>query len=167
MKDLLAVSKLYVKKNSATILTCVGAVGVVVTSVLAVKATPKAMELLKEAEQEKGEKLTKKETVIVAGPSYIPAAVAGASTIACIFGANVLNKRKQAAITSAYAMLDNTYKEYKKKVVELYGADTDEEIRTEIAKDKYDSGITVSEDTLIFYDEFSGQYFESTLREVQ
>lgn len=35
------------KKASPTILTCLGAIGVVVTAVLAVKATPKAMEMVK------------------------------------------------------------------------------------------------------------------------
>lgn len=35
------------KKASPTVLTCIGAVGVVATAVLAVKATPKALELVK------------------------------------------------------------------------------------------------------------------------
>ena len=36
------------KKASPTILSCIGAVGVVATAVMAVKATPKALELVKE-----------------------------------------------------------------------------------------------------------------------
>ena len=48
-------SKLYLKNNASTILTCVGAVGVVATTVSAVKATPKAMRLLDNAKKEKGE----------------------------------------------------------------------------------------------------------------
>ena len=35
------------KKASPTILTCIGAVGVVATAVLAVKATPKALEMVR------------------------------------------------------------------------------------------------------------------------
>lgn len=44
---------------------------------------------------------------------YIPTAAFGLSTIACIMGANALNSRKQAALTSAYALINQSYKEYK------------------------------------------------------
>ena len=73
-----------IKKNAPTILTCIGAAGVVTTTVMAVKATPKALEILKDAEEEKGEKLTKWEKINVAGPVYIPAVITGAATIALI-----------------------------------------------------------------------------------
>lgn len=86
-------NKMFWKKNGSTILTCAGAVGVVGTTVLAVKATPKAMELIKMAEEEKGEKLTKTEVFKTAGPAYIPTALVGVGTLACVFGANVLNKK--------------------------------------------------------------------------
>jgi hypothetical protein len=124
---------------------------------------------LKEAEQEKGEKLTPLETVKVAGPVYIPAAVTGVSSIVCIFGANVLNKRQQAALMSAYALLDNTYKEYKSKAKELYGEDASAQIRAEIAKDHIDEAEIPEEDDgkSLFYDYFSGRYFRSTIETVQ
>ena len=161
-------TKLFFKRNSSTILTCVGAAGVVATTVLAVNATPKAMKLLKKAEEEKQEKLTKKETVMVAAPVYIPTVLVGTATIACIFSSNILNKRQQAAITSAYTLLSSSYNEYKDKVKELYGENADDEVTTEIAKDKYeDQDIEVSEGSQLFYDAFSGRYFTSTLFKVQ
>lgn len=166
MNKLVHRSKLFLRRNGSTILTCVGGLGVVATSVLAVKATPKALTLIKNAEEEKGDKLTKLEAVQVAGPVYIPAAVMGTSTIACIFGANVLNKRQQAAITSAYALLDTSYKEYRKKVEELYGTEARDRVREEIAKDTYEDGPR-DDNKQLFYDEFSGRYFESTIEEVQ
>ena len=167
MNNLLNHSKLFLKRNSSTILTCVGGAGTIATAVLAVKATPKAMKLLDHAKEEKGEDLTKLEVVKVAWKPYIPAVITGASTLACIFGANILNKRQQAALTSAYALLDNSYKEYKKKVGELYGEDADQRIREEIAKDKYvEEDISVSDNKQLFYDQFSGRYFESTAADV-
>lgn len=167
MNKLVKRSGLFLRRNSSTILTCVGGVGVIVTSVLAVKATPKALELLERAEAEKGEKLTKLEVVKVAGPSYIPAAAVGVSTIACIFGANILNKRQQASLASAYALLDNSYKEYKKKVTEMYGEDADRTVREEIAKDTYEEkNIAYDGEKQLFYDQFSGRYFESTMADV-
>ena len=112
-------TKLYLKNNSASILSGIGAIGVVATAVMAVKATPKALILLDEAKEEKKDELTKFETIRVAGPVYIPSVLMGASTIACILGANVLNKQKQAALTSAYMLLENSYKDYRTKVKEL------------------------------------------------
>ncbi len=169
MNNLLSKSKFFCKRNGSTILTCIGAVGVVVTSVLAVKATPKAVKLIEKAEEEKGEKLTKTEVVKVAGPVYIPAVVSGTATIACIFGSNVLNKRQQAAITSAYALLDNTYKDYRDKVKELYGDEADKEVKEAIAKDKYSEEINVDDNDgkKLFYDDFSGRYFRATIEKVQ
>lgn len=168
MSNLLGRSKLFVKRNGSTILTYVGAAGVVATTVTAVKATPKALMAMEVAEVEKGEKLTKMEVLNVAGPMYIPSVLIGTGTIACIFGANILNKRQQAALMSAYAMLDSSYKEYKAKVNELYGEDADGRVQTEIAKDKYEeNGIVPSEGKQLFYDMFSKRYFESTLQAVK
>lgn len=54
-------------RSSPTILTVVASIGVIATTITAVQATPKAIKLLKEAELEKGENLTKLEIVRVAG----------------------------------------------------------------------------------------------------
>ena len=104
----------------------------------------------------------------MAGPAYIPAALVGVSTIACIFGANALNKHQQASLMSAYAMLDTSYKEYRAKVKDLYGDDADTEVKNDIAKDKYEEADIQRVDGFdLFYDEFSGRFFKSTLAEVQ
>ena len=168
MNNLVQSSKLFLHRHSSTILTCIGGAGVVATAVLAVKATPKALKRLDEAKEEKGEDLTKLETVKVAGPAYIPSILVGASTIACIFGANALNKRKQAALMSAYALLNTSFREYKNKVSELYGEEATDNVKTEIAKDRYEeTDVTVEDDKQLFYDSFSGRYFNSTLADVQ
>lgn len=167
LNDLFGKTKLFFKRNSSTILTCVGSIGVVTTAVLAVKATPKAIRLLESAEEEKGEELTTLETVKIAGPAYIPAAITGVSTIACIFGANILSKCQQASLMSAYALIENSYKEYKNKLKVLYGDDADKEVTQEIVKDRYeDYDVSVSDGKQLFFDYFSMRYFESTMEEV-
>lgn len=167
LNDLFGKTKLFFKRNSSTILTCVGSIGVVTTVVLAVKATPKAIRLLESAEEEKGEELTTLETVKIAGPAYIPAAITGVSTIACIFGANILSKCQQASLMSAYALIENSYKEYKNKLKVLYGDDADKEVTQEIVKDRYeDYDVSVSDGKQLFFDYFSMRYFESTMEEV-
>lgn len=173
--------KNFVKRNGATILTCIGGAGVVATTVMAVKATPKALERINKAEKEKGEELTKFEKVKVAGKVYIPTAIIGAGTLACIFGANVLNKKQQASLISAYAFIDNSFKEYKNKLIELHGEDTHQEIIDAIAAEKAEnvgirtpgfigqSKLFVDDqcgETRLFYDEFGERFFEATLEQV-
>lgn len=159
--------KMFFKRNASTILACAGGVGVVATAVVAVKDTPKAIQIIEQAEEAKGESLTVVEKIKYAGPVYIPAILIGASTLACIFGASSLNKRQQASLMSAYALLDNSYKEYKKKVDEIYGEGANNRIRGEIAKDKYgQDDVQVEDEKQLFYDYFSERYFESTMEEV-
>lgn len=176
MKELLFKTKVFCKRNGSTILTCAGALGVVATAVTAVKATPKALQLLDEAAEEKQEDLTRMEKIKIAGPVYVPSILMGAGTVTCIFGANMLSKRQQASLISAYTLLDKSYKEYKDKVKELYGEDSDKHIRAEVAQDNYD--LYEDEETedeyedefedgkLLYYDQFSNRYFRSTLADV-
>ena len=156
---------LFLKRNSSNILTVIAAGGVVGTSILAVKATPKALTLINNAEEEKGDKLTVKETVMVAWKPYIPAAITGLSTIACIFGVNHLNRKTQASLMSAYALLDSTYKEYRNKTEEIYGEDANIKIRNEIIKAKYNNE-EIEDGKLLFWDFHSMRYFQRTMNEV-
>lgn len=168
MRNLFSKPSLLIKRSAPVILTCASVAGVVGTTILAAKATPKAIKLLEKAENEKQEPLTVIEKVKFAGPAYIPTAVVGLSTVVCIVGINVLSKRQQAGIASAYALLDSSFKEYKKKIADIYGKEGDEKIREEIAKDNCKNVIkNKSEKSVLFYDEFSKRYFESTLYKVQ
>lgn len=181
MNDLARHAKSFLSRNASTILTIVGGVGVVGTAVLAATATPKAIALIEDAKEEKGEDLTKWETVKAAGPVYIPTVAIGVSTLVCIFGANILNKRSQAAFASAYALIDNAYKEYKGKLKELYGEEAHNKIIDAIAVEKAED-VTVSNYNLtsycdlsvqdgtseprLFYDEYSNRFFETTVEQV-
>ena len=167
MKKLIRSSKRFLRKNGSTILTCVGGVGVIATTVMAVKATPKAMQLIKAAEEKKGEKLTRMETIQATATTYVPSALVGIATIASIFGANVLNKRSQAALMSAYALIDQTFKDYKTHVEEEYGEESNAHIREKIAKDRYvEQKTELGGETKLFYDFYLDRYFNSTMEKV-
>ena len=130
-------------RNASTVLTCLGGVGLVATAVLTVKATPKALQLIEEEKQKKGEELSKWEVVKTAGPKYIPAVLTGAATLICIFGANALNKKQQASLISAYALLGESYKKYRNKNIELHGKEAHDEIVKAIAvEEAKEVGIT-------------------------
>ena len=108
-------------RNISTVLTCLGGVRVVVTSVMAVKATPKTLKKIETAETRERRKLSKWEKMKVVGPSYVPAVMIGAATVMCVIGANLLTSRRQANIASAYALVNESYKQHQNKVREIYG----------------------------------------------
>lgn len=170
----------FIKKHTPTVLCILSAGGVAVTAVLAVKCSTKASELISKAEQEKGEELTVSEKVKVSMPAYIPAVISGAVTVACIFGANVLNKKQQASLASAYALLNNSCKRYTDKVKETYGDEAHNAILNSIAVEKAEDVNVVAptitgaiygfdgsdEKKMLFYDGYSQRYFESTISQV-
>lgn len=157
------------KKHSPGILTGIGIVGLLATSVLAVDATPKAMELIREKKEELGvEKLTAAETVKATWKCYIPAAVTAATSVACIVGANSVNAKRQAALATACTLSETAMREYKDKVVETIGEKKEREVMDAIAKDKIEKNpvskseviLTNKGDTLCF-DPWSSRYFKS------
>ena len=158
------------KRASPTILSCIAAIGTVATAVLAVKATPKAIEYIQmnTGYNHDGvmEVPSKEEIVKATWKNYIPAAAVGLGTILCILSANGLNRKQQATITSAYVLLENAYKEYKNKLKDIYGEETDTEVRKAVAKDNYTGDPDVTDGKLLFYDEYSNRYFERTMEEV-
>ena len=166
------------RRSSPTILTVLGIAGVVGTTVMAIKATPKAMKLIKAKKDELNtDKLTPTELVQTTWKCYIPSALIGAGTIVCIIGIGVMDKRNQAALTSAYAMLNESYKQYRQAAKKVYGEDADNKIHAEMAKDarvaSYEWGYQVynmdmdpESEQLLFYDLTSKKYFTTTMAAV-
>ena len=132
------------KKNGGMILTCVSAGGVVATGVLAGRAAVKAHEKLKEMPE-----ANTKDKIKAVAPIYILPASVGAATVACMFGANHLDRKRQASLLAASAIIEQTYKRYKGKAEELLGAG---KVESEIAKDDYDEvKPEVKDDETLFY----------------
>jgi hypothetical protein len=138
---------------------------VIATAVMSAKATEKAIRL----REKQREDLTKLEQVKLLTPVYIPTIVMGSLTISCIFGANVLNKRQQASLMSAYGLLDQSFKDYRKKLIELHGEEADREVRDALVREHCDFhyiGVDSPDAKLVWYDEISGRTFEAYEREV-
>ena len=158
-------AQLFLKAHSPTILTVIGSTGVVITAVLAVKGTPKALKLIEEAKMTKGDELTVGETVQVAWKPYIPAAISCVSTILCIVGANYLNIQKQKNLMSAYMLLDNAFKEYRNRVSERYGEEVDEEFSHDLVHKQLEEMEGIYTETLFF--EFNSmRFFEASIHKV-
>lgn len=166
------------RQLSPTILTALGIIGAVGTAVMAVRATPKAMRLIKAKKDElKTEKLTYVELIQTTWQCYIPSALIGVGTIACVVGIGVMDRRNQAALSSAYAMLNESYKQYRQAAKKVYGGDADRKIHAEMAKDAqvssyawgyqvYNMDMDPESEKLLFYDLASSKYFTTTMAAV-
>lgn len=145
------------KKKSPEILVVTGVVGVVVSAVMACKATVKAAEIVEntnnvlamihEAEKngvtKAGKEYTaedkKKDLTIVyiqTGVKYAklygPAVVTGAASIACILTSHRMLKKRNIALAAAYTTLDKSFKDYRGRVVERFGEQVEKELRYNI-----------------------------------
>lgn len=172
-KGLVAGVKSATKKHAPGILTGFGIAGMITTTVLAVKATPKALELIKEAEEAKEEpdsKLTAIETVKTTWKCYIPAAVTCAASVTCLIGASSVSARRNAALATAYELSKTALTEYKDKVVEVIGEEKEKEVREKVSEARIQKK-PVSEPEIIstgygdelFFDPLSGRYFKSNV----
>lgn len=166
-------TKKSVKKNSPVILTAVGITGMVTSTVLAVKATPLALDLISEAEFEKGEELTKKEVIKATWKPYMPAVGTAVFSIACIIGANSIHMRRSAALATAYKLSQSALHEFKEKAVEVVGEKKVSEIKQKVNQDKVDKDpvsktevIITDKGKTLMYDTISGRYFESSIEEI-
>lgn len=161
-------------KRSPEILTGIGIAGMVATTVLAVKATPKALKLIEEAEYEKGDDLKATEKVKACWKCYIPVAVTGVTSVACLVGASSVNARRNAALAAAYTISDSALREYREKVVETIGEKKEKVVRDAVAKEKIEKDpvstkeviITEKGDTLC-YDGIFGRYFKSDMETIK
>lgn len=169
-------TNLFLQKNSGTILTIMGSLGVIATAASSIKATIKAVEITQEASSIEysdnnelcfSEPLTPKEVVQLTWKCYIPTVLVATSTIVCINGANLLNKKKQTSLISAYGMLDTAYREYRNKTKELYGDEADKLIRTNISNDiNKKQKLKTTGRGVVFYEPYSRTFFERTMEEV-
>lgn len=161
MKMNLNKMKFKVQKHSPEILSAVGVVGVVAGGVMACKATLKLNDILddadnqlnliketaadeKYAEQYSAED-AKKDTAIVYVQSgvriiklYLPALAVGAAGVGSLLAANNILRKRNAALGAAYATVDKSFKEYRKRVAERFGEEVEKEIRYNIKAEEFE-----------------------------
>lgn len=163
------------RKHSPEILTGIGIAGMITTTIMAVRATPKALILIDEKKEElETEKLPPKELILTTWKCYIPATAIGTVSVLCLIGASSVNMRRRAALATAYTLSESALKEYQEKVVETIGEKKEQSIRDAVAKDKIDKNpasncevfITEQGNTLCF-DAVSGRYFKSDIDKIK
>jgi len=158
-------SGLILQKYSPEILTTVGVVGIVVSTVMACKSTTKANTVLNETKGELdkchevrerylngvGEDIKfdysetdyKKDLVIVYTKSaveliklYAPAVTLGAASIACIYGASHIMRKRNIALMAAYKAIERGFASYRNRVIEEFGENKDYQYRHGIREEQ-------------------------------
>jgi hypothetical protein len=162
-----------VSEKSPEILIGLGLAGMLTSTVLAVKATPKALDIIREEEEYKKEALTRLQKVKLTWKYYAPAAIGYCTSAACILGANSVNAKRNAVLASAYKITENALLEYKDKVVEVLGEEKEREIRDSIAEDRIQQDVKIANNVLVAgkggtlcYDMYSGRYFNSDMDKI-
>lgn len=149
---------LKLKKHSPEILVGVGIVGVVSSTIMACKATTKLDEVLAEPKNKiekihelmenpdmvpEGKEYTeedgKKDLTIMYTQSaikvirlYAPAVALGTLSIAAILGGHHILRKRNVALAAAYATIDKSFKDYRGRVIERFGAELDKELKYNI-----------------------------------
>lgn len=160
-------------EKSPEILIGLGLAGMLTSTVLAVKATPKALDIIREEEEYRKEALTRLQKVKLTWKYYAPAAIGYCTSAACIIGANSVNSKRNAVLAGAYKISENALLEYRDKVVEVLGEEKEREIIDSIAEDRIrqepeqcNTVIVAGKGDTLCYDMYSGRYFNSNMDEI-
>ena len=179
-------------KYSPEILMGIGIAGMITTTVIAVKSTPKALSLIdKELKRQNKEladeaerngevgfdeiyKLKPTDVLRVTWKCYIPTVTIGAASIACLIGASSVHSKRNAILATAYKLSETAFSEYKEKVIETIGEKKEEVIRDKVHKERMEKDpvsknevfITDSGETLC-YDYNTGRYFKSDIEKIR
>lgn len=164
-------------KHSPEILVGLGIAGMVTGTIMAVKATPKALVLMEEINNtvpKENKKERGKEIATKVGKVYLPALGVEMLSIACIIGGTSVNLRRSAMLATAYSLSESTLREYQAKVIEEVGESKEKHIRDEIAKDKMQRNPVTNNEVYITaagnqlcYDSISGRYFTSDIEKLR
>lgn len=169
--SIIADVKRFVSARSPEILTGIGIAGMITTTVLAVKATPKAMSLIEDKKNEEWvDELSPLDVVKIAWKPYIPAIITCATSTACLIGASSVNAKRNAALATAYKLSETALSEYREKVIETIGEKKEQVVRDKVAEERIKKNpvskneviVTGNGKTLCF-DPVSGRYFMSSI----
>ncbi len=166
----------FTKQNSPTILSGIAVMGVAATAVLAARAAVNADKRLHPEAGMPGSGKPEPdgffEQTKAVWTLYIPAGLSGLATIACIIGANQIGARRSAAMVAAYSLVDQSFREYKDKVVEQLGKAKEQKIGDAIMEDriKQDSEkqvVIIGTGDQPCFDAFTGRYFRSDMESIR
>lgn len=160
--------------NSPAILTATAVTGVVTTAVLAAKASFEAADILAMEEELRPDEYLRMleedrlgRTKLV-WQCYIPAGIAGISTIAACVASQHISSRRNAALLSVASLTENAFTQYKEKVLEQIGENKEQKVRDAVAEDRVRANppkstevIITGQGDMLCHESMSGRYFKS------
>ena len=157
------------KNHSPEILVVAGVIGGVTSAVMACKATTKAGDIIEDTKSQldiihkgmedgniRGVEYTKEDgtkdlaivytqTAVKFVKLYGPAVVLGTVSIVSILAGHNITRKRNLALTAAYATIDNSFKQYRNRVIERFGEELDRELKYDV-KTKEVEETVVNED---------------------
>ena len=172
--DLLKTAVQKIGESSPEILIGFSIAGVISANVLTAMAVPKAQKKLKAKrlakKRETGEsKLTVIETVKTAGPYFVPAAVATATSIGCMLGSHHITSTRTAALAAMNEITQQTLSDFKEATRKELGDEKTKEIERKVEGNRRNRAeefqtplIACSEGDQLYRDAYSGREFKSS-----
>lgn len=165
----------YMGDHKPEVLTGVGVVAGVTAGVMAVKATPKALQLIEEKKQEeKVDKLPVVDTVKTTWKCYAPSVAMGVFSIGCIVSASSMNAKRQATLFAAYKLSETALADYKEATVETVGERKEKDIRHAVAQKQVEKNPVVEQQIILTekgstlcLDPLTGRYFKSDAEQIR
>ena len=169
MNGFLSKTSFQLKKHSPEILVVAGVIVMVTSAVMACKATTKVGEILDktkedvetihkcEADESVKERYSsedaQKDLAIVYVQTgmkfaklYGPSVILGALSITSILASNNILRKRNVALSAAYAAIDKGFKEYRSRVIERFGEEVDRELKYNLKAKKFDETV-IDEET--------------------
>lgn len=171
-------SKKFLNDNSPIILTGIGIASFIGSTILAVKATPKATKIIEEIKENKEEEVKTIDIVKNTYKLYIPSIILGCTGTACIIGATSINNKRNTALASLYAVTEQTLINYKNEIKEKLSskdlaevnknvAQKNADMSNEVEKNRASTIILDANDDTLFYDPLIDRCFKSNMGKIR
>lgn len=169
----------FLHTNSPTIFAGIAIAGVIGTTVMAVRATLKARDILDEAtcnDPDTGEVIEPdtKEKIALTWKQYIPVALMAGLTVGAIVASHNIQNKRNVLLAGLYSTAQKSLEEYQTKTEEVVGKNKAAKIKEEIASDHLQKHpidrsnvIATGYGDSLCYDVLSGRYFKSDYDKVR
>ena len=162
-------ARLKASNHAPEILTGLGIAGMITSTILAVRATPKALEILNEEKKAlEVEVIEPVGTVKLTWKYYIPTVLVGGISVVCLIWGNRVSVKRYTALAAAYSLTDSAFRDYRHRVVQKLGEEKEKDIQKEIAKEKFERCPVTTHriegtgrGNELCFDVLSGRYFPS------
>lgn len=164
------------KINSPEIMTALAATGVVATAYLSAKGAFEASKKLNHEDADPWAQQTFMDKAKIVWPEFVPAAVVGGTTVACVIGSHRVHTRRTAAAVAAYSLTERAFAEYKTKVEETLGKNKADKVQAAVVEEQMQTAyphsqakeiIMASGGDSLCCDLTTGRYFESDMQTLQ